>query len=68
MSNILDNISDDEISSLNIPTGRPLVYEFDEKMNVKDSYYLGDQAEIEAEMEKVKDQAKIDFNLSLISF
>ncbi|MCC3145563.1 2,3-diphosphoglycerate-dependent phosphoglycerate mutase [Halanaerobium sp. Z-7514] len=54
----LDNISDDEISSLNIPTGRPLVYEFDEKMNVKDSYYLGDQAEIEAEMEKVKDQAK----------
>ena len=54
----LDNISDDEISSLNIPTGRPLVYEFDEEMNIKDSYYLGDQAEIEAEMEKVKDQAK----------
>lgn len=54
----LDNISDDEITSLNIPTGRPLVYEFDEEMNVKDSYYLGDQAEIEAEMEKVKDQAK----------
>nr|WP_274377486.1 2,3-diphosphoglycerate-dependent phosphoglycerate mutase [Halanaerobium hydrogeniformans] len=54
----LDNISDEEISSLNIPTGRPLVYEFDEEMNVLDSYYLGDQEEIDAEMQKVKDQAK----------
>lgn len=54
----LDNISDDDISSLNIPTGRPLVYEFDEQMNVKDKYYLGDQEEIEKEMNKVKNQAK----------
>ncbi|MFW5979485.1 MAG: 2,3-diphosphoglycerate-dependent phosphoglycerate mutase, partial [Halanaerobium sp.] len=50
----LDGISDDEIPSVNIPTGRPLVYEFDEKMNVKDKYYLGDQEEIEKEMNKVK--------------
>lgn len=54
----LDGISDEEISSLNIPTGRPLVYEFDEQMNVKDKYYLGDQEEIEKEMNKVKNQAK----------
>ncbi len=54
----LDGISDDEIPSVNIPTGRPLVYEFDEKMNVKDKYYLGDQEEIEKEMNKVKNQAK----------
>ncbi|MFW6229473.1 MAG: 2,3-diphosphoglycerate-dependent phosphoglycerate mutase [Halanaerobium sp.] len=53
----LDGISDDEIPSVNIPTGRPLVYEFDEKMNVKDKYYLGDQEEIEKEMNKVKNQA-----------
>jgi len=54
----LDDISDEDISSLNIPTGRPLVYEFDKKMNVKDKYYLGDQEEIEKEMNKVKNQAK----------
>ncbi|MFW5686759.1 MAG: 2,3-diphosphoglycerate-dependent phosphoglycerate mutase [Halanaerobium sp.] len=54
----LDGISDDEIPSVNIPTGRPLVYEFDEKMKVKDKYYLGDQEEIEKEMNKVKNQAK----------
>jgi len=54
----LDGISDDEISSLNIPTGRPLVYEFDQDINVKDKYYLGDQEEIEKEMNKVKNQAK----------
>lgn len=54
----LDNISDEEISSLNIPTGRPLVYEFDDEMNVLDKYYLGDQEEIEKEISKVKNQAK----------
>jgi len=54
----LDGISDDDISSLNIPTGRPLVYEFDQEMNVKNKYYLGDQEEIEKEMNKVKNQAK----------
>jgi len=54
----LDNISDEEISSLNIPTGRPLIYEFDDQMNVLDKYYLGDQEEIEREMEKVKNQTK----------
>ncbi len=54
----LDGISDEEISSLNIPTGRPLVYEFDQEINVKDKYYLGDQDEIEKEMNKVKNQAK----------
>lgn len=54
----LDGISDEDISSLNIPTGRPLVYEFDQELNVQDKYYLGDQEEIEKEMNKVKNQAK----------
>ena len=54
----LDGISDDDIPSVNIPTGRPLVYEFDQDLNVKDKYYLGDQEEIEKEMNKVKNQAK----------
>jgi 2,3-bisphosphoglycerate-dependent phosphoglycerate mutase len=54
----LDGISDQDIPSVNIPTGRPLVYEFDQDLNVKNKYYLGDQEEIEKEMNKVKNQAK----------
>lgn len=38
----LDGISDDDIMNLNIPTGVPLVYELDEKMNRVSSRYLGD--------------------------
>lgn len=36
----LDDISDDDIPSLNIPTGVPLVYELDRELNVRRSYYL----------------------------
>jgi len=38
----LDGISDDEITSLNIPTGVPLVYDFEDNMTVKGRRYLGD--------------------------
>ena len=38
----LDNIPDDEIPSLNIPTGVPLVYELDEKLKPVRHYYLED--------------------------
>ncbi len=54
----LDNISDDEIVGLNIPTGVPLVYEFDEHFNVLNKRYLGDQAKIQAAMDAVKNQGK----------
>lgn len=36
----IDNISDDEIVGLEIPTGKPFVYDFDENLNIKDMYYL----------------------------
>lgn len=36
----LDNISDDDISSLEIPTGKPLVYELDDSINPFRHYYL----------------------------
>ncbi len=42
----LDNISDDDIVGLNIPTGRPLVYELDEHLRPIQHYYLGDADEI----------------------
>jgi 2,3-bisphosphoglycerate-dependent phosphoglycerate mutase len=39
----LDNISDEEIPNLNIPTGIPLVYELDRNLLPVRHYYLGDQ-------------------------
>ncbi len=38
----LDNISDEEIPKLNIPTGIPLVYELDDELRPIRHYYLGD--------------------------
>jgi len=53
-----DNLTDDEIVGVNIPTGVPLVYEFDDKFKVVKKYYLGDQAAIEAKMASVANQGK----------
>ncbi len=36
----LDNISDKEIVNLEIPTGSPIIYEFDDNLNVIKHYYL----------------------------
>ncbi|MDY6049369.1 MAG: phosphoglyceromutase [Corynebacterium sp.] len=40
----LDNISDEDIAALNIPTGIPLVYELDAEGNPTDHYYLDPEA------------------------
>ena len=53
---ILDNVSDDEISQVNIPTASPLVYELDENLKPIRHYYLGNKDEIEAAMEAVAKQ------------
>ncbi|MCR5741356.1 MAG: 2,3-diphosphoglycerate-dependent phosphoglycerate mutase [Gammaproteobacteria bacterium] len=54
----LDNMSDDEIVGVNIPTGVPLVYEFDDNFNVLKKYYLLDEADLKARMEAVANQGK----------
>jgi 2,3-bisphosphoglycerate-dependent phosphoglycerate mutase len=54
----LDNISDQEILELNIPTGMPLVYELDSKLKPLSSYYLGDPEEIAKAMAAVANQGK----------
>lgn len=54
----LDNISDEEIPGLNIPTGVPLVYELDEDLNAIKSYYLGDPEEIARKAAAVANQGK----------
>lgn len=58
MVKYLDNMSEAEIMELNIPTGVPLVYEFDESLKPLKHYYLGDRAEIAAAMEAVAKQGK----------
>lgn len=54
----LDGISDAEIVKLNIPTGIPLVYEFDRDLHVLNRYYLADEAELAAATAAVANQAK----------
>ncbi len=54
----LDNIPDEEIPGLNIPTGVPLVYELDDDMHPIKHYYLGDQAAVQEAINAVKNQAK----------
>jgi 2,3-bisphosphoglycerate-dependent phosphoglycerate mutase len=54
----LDNISEEEILKLNIPTGTPLVYELDADLKPIKHYYLGDQEKIAAAMNAVANQGK----------
>lgn len=53
-----EGLSDEEIIGVNIPTGVPLVYTFDQDMNVLDKHYVGDPAVIEAKINKVANQGK----------
>jgi 2,3-bisphosphoglycerate-dependent phosphoglycerate mutase len=54
----LDNVSDKDIVSLNIPTGLPLIYELDEDLKPIRNYYLGDEEEVRKAMEAVAKQGK----------
>jgi phosphoglycerate mutase, BPG-dependent, family 1 len=53
-----DNMSSDDIINVNIPTGTPLVYEFDDDLKVVKHYYLGDQEALKAKMASVANQGK----------
>jgi 2,3-bisphosphoglycerate-dependent phosphoglycerate mutase len=55
----LDNIGDDEVVNLNIPTGIPLVYKLDERLKPLSHYYLGDADEVEKAINKVAGQGKV---------
>lgn len=58
----LKNISDDDIVKLNLPTGVPYVFEFDDDMNLVNDYFLGDPEEIRKLMEAVANQGKKEKN------
>ena len=55
---VFDGMSEDEIVGVNIPTGVPLVYEFDRDFNVVSKRYLGDQDAVAAKMDAVANQGK----------
>ena len=53
-----DNLTNEEIVKVNIPTGVPLVYEFDDNFNVTSKYYLADEEALKAKMASVAAQGK----------
>ncbi|MGM0607039.1 MAG: 2,3-diphosphoglycerate-dependent phosphoglycerate mutase [Candidatus Muiribacteriota bacterium] len=54
----LDNVSEEEIVKLNIPTGIPLVYELDKDLKPIKSYYLADEEERKKAEQEVANQTK----------
>ncbi len=54
----LDNISEENIVEMNIPTGMPLVYELDAELKPLRSYYLGDPEAVKKATEAVAAQGK----------
>ena len=54
----LDDISEEDIVKLNIPTGMPLIYELDENLKPIKHYYLGDEEAVKKAMEAVANQGK----------
>jgi len=59
MVKYLDNVSDEAIPELNIPTGIPLVYELNTSLKPIKSYYLGDPEAIRKAAEAVANQGKV---------
>ncbi len=58
MVKMLDEVSEDDIVELNIPTGIPLVYELDAQLKPLDSRYLGDPQIAAAAAEAVRRQTE----------
>lgn len=55
---VFEGLSPEEIVGVNVPTGVPLVYEFDQDFNVVSKRYLGDADAIAAKVNAVSNQAK----------
>ena len=55
---MFENLGPGDIVGVNIPTGVPLVYEFDQDMKFLSKRYLGDQEDIQSKMKAVADQGK----------
>ena len=55
----LDNVGDDEIVGLNIPTGIPLVYELSDELKPIRSYYLGDADKVAQQRRRSPTRGKL---------
>jgi len=53
----LEDVSDDEIADVNIPTGAPRRYEFDHRLEVMSAEYMGDADAVAAAAAAVAAQA-----------
>tara|TARA_X000000368_G_C23058424_1_gene725358 strand:+ start:10894 stop:11643 length:750 start_codon:yes stop_codon:yes gene_type:complete len=56
---LLENLTDKDIIKVNIPTGIPLVYEFDQNFNILDKKFLIDQNTLNSKLDAVAKQGKI---------
>jgi 2,3-bisphosphoglycerate-dependent phosphoglycerate mutase len=54
----IDNVSDEDIVALNIPTGIPLAYELDKELRPIKHYYLGDSESVAQATKAVANQGK----------
>jgi 2,3-bisphosphoglycerate-dependent phosphoglycerate mutase len=54
----LDNVPDEDIVSLNIPTGIPLIYELEDNLTPIRHYYLGDPEAVQKATQAVANQLK----------
>jgi 2,3-bisphosphoglycerate-dependent phosphoglycerate mutase len=54
----LDNVSEQDILEVNIPTGIPLVYLLNEELKPLQKYYLGNQDAVQEKMAAVANQGK----------
>ena len=57
MVKFLDQMSEDEILEFNIPTGIPMVYEFEDNLSVIRRYYLADDDKLQSAVDEVRNQA-----------
>ncbi len=55
---ILDNLSNEEIVKLNIPTGVPLVYTFDNNFHILQKKYLINEQDLKKKINNIKKQGK----------
>ncbi|MBK5200062.1 MAG: 2,3-diphosphoglycerate-dependent phosphoglycerate mutase [Spirochaetaceae bacterium] len=58
LAKYFDKLSNEEILKVNIPTGIPLVYDFDKNWNVVEKHYIGDPDKIKKLIESVANQGK----------
>ncbi len=54
----LDDVTDEDILGINVPTGMPLVYELDENLKPTSRQYLGDPEKVAKAMDAVANQGK----------